>query len=57
MIIPPLKVPVGKTSPQCRDSNLITGKGARVFHFMALLLEALAGKEKADEYRRWAGIA
>ena len=43
--------------PAVRDGNLITGKGERVFHFTALLLEALAGEEKAEGYRRWAGIA
>ncbi len=39
-----------------QDENVITGLGARIFHFTALLIETLAGKEKAVEYRRWAGI-
>jgi 4-methyl-5(b-hydroxyethyl)-thiazole monophosphate biosynthesis len=39
-----------------QDENVITGLGARIFHFTALLIEALAGKEKAVEYQRWAGI-
>jgi len=40
-----------------RDENVITGLGARIFHFTTLLIEALAGKEKAIEYQHWAGIS
>jgi 4-methyl-5(b-hydroxyethyl)-thiazole monophosphate biosynthesis len=39
-----------------RDENVITGLGARIFHFTVLLIEALTDKEKAVEYQRWAGI-
>lgn len=39
-----------------QDENVITGLGARIFHFTALLTEALAGKEKSVEYQRWAGV-
>jgi hypothetical protein len=39
-----------------RDENVITGLGARIFHFTALLVEALSSKEKATKYQRWAGI-
>jgi protein deglycase len=42
--------------PAVRDGHILTGLGARIFHFTALLVEALAGKEKGDEYRRWAGV-
>lgn len=42
--------------PAVRDGHILTGLGARIFHFTALLLEALIGNEKAAEYRRWAGI-
>jgi protein deglycase len=40
-----------------RDENVITGLGARIFHLTTLLIEALAGKEKAIDYQRWAGIS
>lgn len=43
--------------PAIRDENVITGLGARIFHFTTLLIEALVGKEKAMEYQRWAGIS
>ena len=39
-----------------QDENVITGLGARIFHFTALLIEALVGKESAVQYQRWAGI-
>ena len=42
--------------PAVRDGHILTGLGARIFHFTALLLEALIGREKGDEYRRWAGL-
>ena len=42
--------------PAIREGHILTGLGARIFHFTALLLEALMGNEKAAEYRRWAGI-
>lgn len=47
---------IWEDQPAVRDSHIITGKGERVFHFTALFLEALIGKERADEYRHWAGI-
>lgn len=53
---PALEGAVCLAVPAIRDGNVITGRGARIFHFTALLLDALVGKEKADEYRRWAGI-
>ncbi len=43
--------------PAVRDAHLITGLGSRIFHFTALLIEALAGQEEAKEYRLWAGIS
>lgn len=42
--------------PAVQDENVITGSGARIFHFTTLLIEALVGKEKGAEYQRWAGI-
>lgn len=42
--------------PAVRDGHILTGLGARIFHFTALFLETLIGKEKADDYRRWAGL-
>jgi protein deglycase len=42
--------------PVVRDGHLITGLGSRIFHFTALLLETLVGKEKAVQYKQWAGI-
>lgn len=39
-----------------RDRHVITGLGARIFHFTALLIEALVGKEQSIEYQRWAGL-
>lgn len=44
------------SAPAVRDGHVITGLGAGIFHFTALLLEALVGGEKAAEYRRWAGL-
>lgn len=43
--------------PVVRDEHLITGLGSRIFHFTALLVEALTSQEKAKEYRQWAGIS
>lgn len=43
-------------APAVRDGNVITGLGARIFHFTALLIEALAGEAKAAQYQEWAGI-
>jgi putative intracellular protease/amidase len=42
--------------PVVRDGHLITGLGSRIFHVTALLVEDLLGKEKAGQYRQWAGI-
>ena len=42
--------------PAVRDGHVLTGLGSRIFHFTALLVEALAGKENGDEYRKWAGL-
>ena len=42
--------------PTVRDGHLITGLGSRIFHFTALLIEELAGQDKAKQYRQWAGI-
>jgi protein deglycase len=42
--------------PVVRDGHLITGLGSRIFHFTALLIEELAGQDKAKQYRQWAGI-
>jgi protein deglycase len=42
--------------PAVQDGHIITGLGSRIFHFTALFLEALLGKESAEEYRQWAGI-
>ena len=39
-----------------RDRHVINGLGARIFHFTALLIEALVGKEQSIEYQRWAGL-
>ncbi len=39
-----------------RDGHIITGLGARIFHFTTLLLEAVAGPEEALTYKKWAGI-
>jgi putative intracellular protease/amidase len=42
--------------PVVMDGHLITGLGSRIFHFTALLIEELAGQDKAKQYRQWAGI-
>ncbi|WP_376792654.1 DJ-1/PfpI family protein [Thermoflexus sp.] len=47
---------IRSSEPAVRDGHILTGLGARIFHFTALLLETLIGDEKAAEYRRWAGI-
>lgn len=39
-----------------RDGHIITGLGARIFHFTTLLIEAVAGPEEALQYKKWAGI-
>jgi 4-methyl-5(b-hydroxyethyl)-thiazole monophosphate biosynthesis len=39
-----------------RDGNIITGLGARPYHFCDLLVEALAGEEAASGYRAHVGI-
>jgi protein deglycase len=47
---------IPSSEPAVRDGHIITGLGARPFHFTALLLEALIGRPSANEYREWAGI-
>lgn len=42
--------------PAVRDANIITGVGARPYHFCDLLVEALAGEEAASGYREHVGI-
>jgi protein deglycase len=44
------------SEPVVQDGHLITALGSRIFPFTALLLEALAGREVADQYKKWAGI-
>jgi len=43
--------------PAVRDGNIITGAGARPYHFCDLLVEALAGEEAASGYRKHVGIS
>jgi len=45
---------VGK--PAVRDGNIVTGLGARPYHFCDLLVEVLAGQEAASGYRDHTGI-
>jgi protein deglycase len=47
---------IREAEPVVRDGHLITGLGSRIFHFTALLIEELAGQDKAKQYRLWAGI-
>jgi len=42
--------------PAVRDANIITGVGARPYHFCDLLVEARAGEEAASGYREHVGI-
>jgi len=42
--------------PAVRDGNIVTGLGARPYHFCDLLVEVLAGQEAASGYRDHTGI-
>ncbi len=48
---------VRSPAPAVRDGHILTGLGARIFHFTALFVEALVGEEKGEDYRRWAGLS
>lgn len=39
-----------------KDEHILTGLGSRIYPFTALLIDALAGQEKSQSYRAWAGI-
>lgn len=47
---------IPSSEPAVRDGHLITGLGARPFHFTALLLDVLISTPSANAYREWAGI-
>jgi protein deglycase len=53
---PSFEASIRTLGPAVQDGHIITGLGARVFHFTALFLEALVGEEKAASYRKWSGI-
>jgi 4-methyl-5(b-hydroxyethyl)-thiazole monophosphate biosynthesis len=53
---PTFEAAVRTYGPAVRDGHIITALGSRIFHFTALLLEALVGENKAASYREWAGI-